>query len=58
MANSINKLDETSHLILHRTSRKDVNKGISVIVRGEGVRVFDQDGNSYIDLEAGGVEVC
>ena len=54
MAKSINKLDETSRLILHRTSRKDVNKGVSVIVQGEGVRVFDQDGNSYLDLEAGG----
>ena len=54
MANAINKLDDTSHLILHRTNRKDVEAGISVIVRGEGVRVIDQDGNSYIDLEAGG----
>ena len=54
MANSINKLDDTSHLILHRTNRKDAEAGISVIVRGEGVRVIDQDGNSYIDLEAGG----
>ncbi len=54
MANSINKLDDTSHLILHRTNRKDAEAGISVIVKGEGVRVIDQDGNSYIDLEAGG----
>ena len=54
MGKSVKKLDENSHLMLHRTSRKDVNKGASVIVEGEGVRVFDQDGNSYIDLEAGG----
>lgn len=54
MVESINKLDDTSHLLLHRTSRKDVAQGISVIVKGEGVRVFDQDGNSYIDMEAGG----
>lgn len=54
MADSMSKLDETSRLILHRTSRKDVKKGVSVIVKGEGVRVFDQDGKSYIDLEAGG----
>ncbi|MBT8271446.1 MAG: aspartate aminotransferase family protein [Desulfobacterales bacterium] len=54
MTEPIKKLDQTSHLMLHRTGRKDVHKGISVIVKGEGVRVFDQDGNSYIDLEAGG----
>ena len=54
MAEPIHKYDETSHLLLHRTSRQDVAKGISVIVKGEGVRVFDQDGNSYIDMEAGG----
>lgn len=54
MAKSINKLDETSRLMLHRTNRKDVKQGISVIVRGEGVRVFDQDGKEFIDLEAGG----
>jgi len=54
MGESIKKLDGTSHLMLHRTGREDVNNGISVIVKGEGVRVFDQDGKSYIDLEAGG----
>ena len=54
MVESTSKYDETSRLILHRTSRQDVVKGISVIVKGEGVRVFDQDGNCYIDMEAGG----
>ncbi|MFC1831671.1 aspartate aminotransferase family protein [Thermodesulfobacteriota bacterium] len=54
MTHSVKKLDVTSRLMLHRTSKQDVNKGISVIVRGEGVRVFDQDGKDYIDLEAGG----
>lgn len=54
MIEPINKLDEKSHLMLHRTSRQDVTNGISVIVKGEGVRVFDQDGTSYLDLEAGG----
>ena len=52
MIEPINKLDEKSHLMLHRTSRQDVTNGISVIVKGEGVRVFDQDGTSYLDLEA------
>lgn len=54
MTHAIKKLDETSRLMLHRTSKQDVEKGISVIVKGEGVRVFDQDGKAYIDLEAGG----
>jgi adenosylmethionine-8-amino-7-oxononanoate aminotransferase len=54
MVETINKLYETSHLLLHRTSRQDAAKGISVIVKGEGIRVFDQDGTCYIDLEAGG----
>ena len=54
MVEPLHNYDETSHLMLHRTSRQDVAKGISVIVKGEGVRVFDQDGNCYIDMEAGG----
>ena len=54
MVDPISKLDQTSHLMLHRTPRQDVSKGINVIVKGEGVRVFDQDGTCYIDLEAGG----
>ncbi|MCG6930417.1 MAG: aminotransferase class III-fold pyridoxal phosphate-dependent enzyme [Desulfofustis sp.] len=54
MTESIKKLDVHSRLMLHRTARKDVAGGISVIVKGEGVRVFDENGASYIDLEAGG----
>lgn len=54
MAQSIKKLDEQSRLILHRTGMKEVRKGVTVIVKGEGVHVFDQDGTRYIDLEAGG----
>jgi adenosylmethionine-8-amino-7-oxononanoate aminotransferase len=46
-------MDDTSHLILHRTSRKLVRGGITVMTKGEGVRVFDQDGKSYLDLVAG-----
>lgn len=46
--------DNRSRLMLHRTSKQDVAKGISVIVKGEGGRVFDQDGNGYLDMEAGG----
>jgi adenosylmethionine-8-amino-7-oxononanoate aminotransferase len=46
-------LDETSHLILHLTPRAELEKGITVISRGEGVHVFDSEGNKYIDLVAG-----
>ena len=50
---TISKLNETSHLILHRTGKQEIRGGITVIVKGEGVRVIDQDGKSYIDLESG-----
>ena len=53
MNETIKKLDETSHLILHRTSKKEIRDGITVIVKGEGIRVIDQDGKSYIDLDSG-----
>jgi adenosylmethionine-8-amino-7-oxononanoate aminotransferase len=46
-------MDKRTHLILHRTPRKEIEKGITVITRGEGVRVFDEDGKSYLDLVAG-----
>jgi adenosylmethionine-8-amino-7-oxononanoate aminotransferase len=46
-------MDDTSHLVLQRTSRELVREGITVMTRGEGVRVFDQDGKSYLDLVAG-----
>ncbi len=45
--------DGRSSLILCRTSKEVVQKGIPVITRGQGSRVFDQDGKSYLDLTAG-----
>jgi adenosylmethionine-8-amino-7-oxononanoate aminotransferase len=48
-----NKKDHLSHLILARTHRDRIKEGLTVMMRGEGVRVFDQDGRSYLDLEAG-----
>ncbi|HSM89396.1 MAG TPA: aminotransferase class III-fold pyridoxal phosphate-dependent enzyme, partial [Desulfobacterales bacterium] len=53
MEKPVQKLDHTSHLILHRTSQKEVSAGITVIVKGEGVWVYDQDGKRYLDLDAG-----
>jgi len=46
-------MNNESHLILARTPREQLKKGITVIIKGEGVRVFDQDGKSYLDLVAG-----
>jgi len=46
-------MDDTSHLILQRTPRELVKEGITVMTKGEGVRVFDQDGKSYLDLVSG-----
>jgi putrescine aminotransferase len=46
-------MDLSSHLILHLTPKTAVEKGITVMSRGEGVHVFDSEGNKYIDLVAG-----
>jgi adenosylmethionine-8-amino-7-oxononanoate aminotransferase len=46
-------MDKDSHLILQRTPKEVIEKGITVITRGEGVWVFDQEGRRYLDLVAG-----
>jgi adenosylmethionine-8-amino-7-oxononanoate aminotransferase len=46
-------LDDSSRLILHRTPREDIKKGITVMDQGEGVRLVDKEGNRYLDMEAG-----
>lgn len=46
-------MNNQSHLILARTHRDLLKEGVTVITKGEGVRVFDQDGKSYLDLVAG-----
>jgi len=53
MSGNINILDDRSRLILHRTSRDEIKKGITVIEKGEGVRLVDKEGNRYLDMEAG-----
>ncbi len=45
--------DGRSSLILCRTSKDVVRKGIPIITRGQGSKVFDQEGTSYLDLTAG-----
>jgi adenosylmethionine-8-amino-7-oxononanoate aminotransferase len=47
-------MDKRSHLILQRTPTKQWEEGVTVITRGEGVRVFDQDGKSFLDFTSGG----
>ncbi len=53
MSGNGNLMNENSHLIPHRTPRGELKKGILVISKGEGVYVYDRDGNRYIDLNAG-----
>lgn len=53
MDQKVKKLDEKSHLILHLTSDKELQEGISVIVKGEGVWVYDETGKRYLDLDSG-----
>ncbi|CAB1078532.1 Adenosylmethionine-8-amino-7-oxononanoate aminotransferase (EC [Olavius algarvensis Delta 1 endosymbiont] len=48
-----NLMDDKARLILHRTPRGDIQNGISIMVKGEGVRVFDKEGRSYLDMVAG-----
>jgi adenosylmethionine-8-amino-7-oxononanoate aminotransferase len=46
-------MDNGSHVILPRTPREQLKEGITVIIKGEGVQVFDQDRKSYLDLVSG-----
>jgi len=48
-----NLMDDGSRLILHRTPRADIRNGITVMVKGEGVRVIDKAGKCYLDMVAG-----
>jgi hypothetical protein len=47
------KMDSNTHLILQRTPKDQLEKGIPVITRGEGVWIYDREGNRYLDLVAG-----
>ncbi|HTX52990.1 MAG TPA: aspartate aminotransferase family protein [Candidatus Baltobacteraceae bacterium] len=42
-----------SHVIYPRTSRKDLEAGIPIMVRGEGVHLTDSTGKKYLDLVSG-----
>jgi len=47
------KMYDDSHLILNRTSKQEIAEGITVITKGDGIYVFDQDGKRYMDLVSG-----
>ena len=53
MKKNLSMLDETSRLILHRTPREDIQKGITILDKGEGARLVDKEGKRYLDMEAG-----
>ena len=53
MSGKYDVMDETARLILHRTPREEVAQGITIMVKGEGVRVIDKTGRSYLDMVAG-----
>jgi len=53
MNKNLSMLDETSRLILHRTPRGDIQKGITILDAGEGARLVDKEGTRYLDMEAG-----
>jgi putrescine aminotransferase len=40
-------------VIYPRTTRQDLEKGIPIIARAEGVRITDQQGKTYLDLVSG-----
>ena len=47
------RYDKSSKLILHRTSKKEIEDGIMTIVKGEGVYVEDSEGRRYLDMDSG-----
>jgi adenosylmethionine-8-amino-7-oxononanoate aminotransferase len=46
-------MSDNSNLILHRTSKEQLKKGITTIAKGYGIYVFDENGKQYLDLVAG-----
>lgn len=41
------------HLIMQRTTKDQIAEGLPVIIRGDGLRVYDQNGKDYLDLTSG-----
>ncbi|MGD2271517.1 MAG: aspartate aminotransferase family protein [Desulfobacterales bacterium] len=53
MENNGIRMDNSAHLILHITPKSTLEGGVTIIERGQGVEIFDSDGNRYLDLVAG-----
>lgn len=53
MPDFIERRDGQPHVIYPRTSIKDMRQGITVLVRGDGVRVTDDTGKEYLDFVSG-----
>ena len=45
--------NKESSLIMCRTSKEVISKGIPIITKGEGCYVFDKEGRAYLDFVAG-----
>jgi putrescine---pyruvate transaminase len=43
----------SSPLILHRTDKAELEKGVTIISSGKGTRVTDKAGKTYLDLDSG-----
>ena len=53
MSKNNNVMNEKSNLLLHRTSRAELEEGITIISRAKGTHVFDKTGKSYLDMTSG-----
>ena len=62
MNHQVNELDmlktlDRNHVWHHLTPHSAAEKGLPMFVRGEGLRLWDSEGNEYLDASAGGVWV-
>ncbi len=53
MQTNKNILNGSSPLIFHRTGKDQVQKGVTIVTDGQGTRVTDKSGRTYLDLDAG-----
>ena len=51
------KNQDQQHVWHHLTPGAAAAKGVPMFVRGEGLQLWDSDGNQYLDASAGGVWV-
>lgn len=51
------RFDDINHVWHHLTPGSAAAKGLPMFVRGEGLKLWDSEGNEYLDASAGGVWV-